>query len=217
MLCDNDIKKLLEEKEIIIEPLIGSDLVLQPASIDVRLSNIFLEFKEGVAPVLDPYEGSKEEAERAMRNQMHRVEVEDGKPYILYPGSFVLASTLEFIGVGMRQGNIAARLEGRSSFSRLGVAVHSTGGFIDPGFYGQLTFELYGNLKVPVALWPGTRIGQLAFFRLSGTPSTKYSQKEDSKYQGSGPVMSHAFEDEDRERVKNWRIFSKKEAYQSGG
>src|SRR5690606_21495240 len=110
------------------------------------------------------------------------VEVDPEKPFILHPGEFVLASTYELVTLPH---DVAARLEGKSSLGRLGLLTHSTAGFIDPGFSGHVTLELSNVATLPITLWPGMKIGQLCFFRMSSASEDPYgSDKHGSRYQG---------------------------------
>ena len=126
------------------------------------------------------------------------VEVPDGEPFVLHPGEFVLASTLEVITLGDQ---LAGRLEGKSSLGRLGLLTHSTAGFIDPGFSGHVTLELSNVANLPITLWPGMKIGQLCIFRLSSPAEHPYgSAVYGSRYQGQrGPTPSRAWQ--------NWRTW----------
>ena len=126
------------------------------------------------------------------------VEVADGQPFVLHPGEFVLASTLEVITLGDQ---LAGRLEGKSSLGRLGLLTHSTAGFIDPGFSGHVTLELSNVANLPIRLWPGMKIGQLCIFRLSSPAEHPYgSAVYGSRYQGQrGPTPSRSWQ--------NWRTW----------
>jgi dCTP deaminase len=119
------------------------------------------------------------------------VEPEGDEPFILHPGEFVLGSTYEVVTL---PDDVAARLEGKSSLGRLGLLTHSTAGFIDPGFSGHVTLELSNVATLPIKLWPGMKIGQLCFFRLSSPSDNPYgSEKYGSRYQGQrGPTPSRS-------------------------
>ena len=121
------------------------------------------------------------------------VEVDKGEPFILHPGEFVLGSTYEVVTL---PDDLAARLEGKSSLGRLGLLTHSTAGFVDPGFSGHVTLELSNVATLPIKLWPGMKIGQLCFFRLSSPAQNPYgSEKYGSRYQGQrGPTASRSFQ-----------------------
>ena len=129
-----------------------------------------------------------------------QIEVGDGEAFVLHPGEFVLGSTWEQVSL---PATVAARLEGKSSLGRLGLLTHSTAGFIDPGFSGHVTLELSNMATLPVKLWPGMKIGQLCFFRLSSEAEHPYgSQKYGSRYQGQrGPTPSRSHLNFHRTRV----------------
>ena len=126
--------------------------------------------------------------------------VEDGQPFVLHPGEFVLASTLEVITLGDQ---LAGRLEGKSSLGRLGLLTHSTAGFIDPGFSGHVTLELSNVANLPINLWPGMKIGQLCIFRLSSPAEHPYgAEVYGSRYQGQrGPTPSKSHVNFHRTRI----------------
>jgi dCTP deaminase len=113
---------------------------------------------------------------------LHSVEVRFNERFYLHPGEFVLASTLEFIRV---PSDLACRIEGRSSWGRMGLLVHATAGFVDPGYSGSLTFELYNAGKLPIELKPGMRMAQLCFLHLDGIPWRPYDKRPGSKYSNS--------------------------------
>ena len=121
------------------------------------------------------------------------VEAAPGEPFVLHPGEFVLGSTYEAVTL---PDDIAARLEGKSSLGRLGLLTHSTAGFIDPGFSGHVTLELSNVATLPILLWPGMKIGQMCFFRLSSASEHPYgSSQYGSRYQGQrGPTASRSFQ-----------------------
>ncbi|MEN9740797.1 MAG: hypothetical protein RLZ72_1063, partial [Actinomycetota bacterium] len=120
------------------------------------------------------------------------VEVSNDEPFILHPGEFVLGSTFELVTL---PNDVAARLEGKSSLGRLGLLTHSTAGFVDPGFSGHVTLELSNVATLPIKLWPGMKIGQLCFFRLTSESENPYgSEKYGSRYQGQrGPTASRSW------------------------
>ena len=130
--------------------------MVQPSSVDVRIDRFFRLFDNHKYAHIDPAEEQPE--------LTRLVEVESGEPFILHPGEFVLGSTYETVTL---PDDIAARLEGKSSLGRLGLLTHSTAGFIDPGFSGHVTLELSNMATLPIKLWPGMKIGQLCFFRLT--------------------------------------------------
>lgn len=158
--------------------------MIQPSSIDVRLDRLFRVFNNSRYTHIDPKEPQEDLTKL--------VEVPDGEAFILHPGEFVLGSTLESFTI---PADLAGRLEGKSSLGRLGLVTHSTAGFIDPGFSGYITFELSNAANLPIALYPGMKVGQLALFRMSSPAETPYgSSALGSKYQGQrGPTPSKAY------------------------
>jgi dCTP deaminase len=182
LLSDRDILAEIEEKRVQLEPF-DADMV-QPSSVDIRLDRFFRVFENHRYPHIDP---------AADQPDLTRAVQPDGdEPFILHPGEFVLGSTYEVVTL---PDDIAARLEGKSSLGRLGLLTHSTAGFIDPGFSGHVTLELSNVATLPIKLWPGMKIGQLCFFRLSSPAEHPYgSAKYGSRYQGQrGPTPSRSF------------------------
>lgn len=182
LLSDRDLTVAIKAGELRLDPF--EPELLQPSSIDVRLDRLFRVFNNHLYTHIDP----------AVRQDdlTTLVEVADGEPFVLHPGEFVLASTLEVITLGDQ---LAGRLEGKSSLGRLGLLTHSTAGFIDPGFSGHVTLELSNVATLPIRLWPGMRIGQLAIFRLSSPAENPYgSAVYGSRYQNQrGPTPSRAW------------------------
>ena len=183
LLSDGDIRKELESGRVGLEPLDLS--MVQPSSIDVRLDRFFRLFDNHKYQHIDP---SLDQPDLT-----RLVEVEAHEPFVLHPGEFVLGATYEVVSL---PDDVAARLEGKSSLGRLGLLTHSTAGFIDPGFSGHVTLELSNVATLPITLWPGMKIGQLCFFRLSSPAEHPYgSQKYGSRYQGQrGPTASRSFQ-----------------------
>ena len=157
--------------------------MVQPSSVDVRLDRFFRVFENHKYPHIDPAQDQPD--------LTRLVEPEADEPFILHPGEFVLGSTYEVVTL---PDDVAARLEGKSSLGRLGLLTHSTAGFIDPGFSGHVTLELSNVATLPIKLWPGMKIGQLCFFRLSSPSEHPYgSDKYGSRYQGQrGPTPSRS-------------------------
>ncbi|MDT9593350.1 dCTP deaminase [Nocardioides zeae] len=182
LLSDRDILAEIEAGRVALEPF--DPAMVQPSSVDVRLDRFFRVFDNHLYPHIDPAEDQPD---------LTRV-VEPGgdEPFILHPGEFVLGSTFEVVGL---PDDVAARLEGKSSLGRLGLLTHSTAGFIDPGFSGHVTLELANVANLPIKLWPGMKIGQLCFFRLSSAAEHPYgSERYGSRYQGQrGPTPSRSF------------------------
>jgi dCTP deaminase len=183
LLSDRDIRKEMESGRVSLEPF--DPEMVQPSSVDVRMDRYFRVFENHRYPHIDPAE---EQAELT-----RLVEPEGDEPFILHPGEFVLASTYEVVTL---PDDVAARLEGKSSLGRLGLLTHSTAGFIDAGFSGHVTLELSNVATLPIKLWPGMKIGQLCFFRLSSPADAPYgSGAQGSRYQGQrGPTPSRSFQ-----------------------
>ena len=181
LLSDRDIKAEIESGQIALDPYAPE--MVQPASIDIRLDRIFRVFENHRYPHIDPAEEQPD--------LTRLVEPDRGEPFILHPGEFVLGSTFEVITLG---DSMAARLEGKSSLGRLGLLTHSTAGFIDPGFSGHVTLEFSNVATLPIKLWPGMKIGQFCFFRLSSPAENPYgSSGYGSRYQGQrGPTPSRS-------------------------
>ena len=181
LLSDRDIRKELAGGRVVLDPL--DDGMVQPSSVDVRLDRFFRLFDNHKYAVIDPAEDQPE--------LTRLVEVDGDGPFVLHPGEFVLGSTFETVTL---PDDVAARLEGKSSLGRLGLLTHSTAGFIDPGFSGHVTLELSNVATLPIKLWPGMKIGQLCFFRLSSPAEHPYgSDRYGSRYQGQrGPTASRS-------------------------
>src|SRR5213594_793301 len=179
VLSDRTIARLLEEERILIEPY--DDSLLQPSSVDVRVDRFFRVFHNNRYAYIDVCEPQEELTEL--------VEVEDDRAFVLHPGEFVLGSTLERVRL---PDDLVARLEGKSSLGRLGLLIHSTAGFIDPGWNGHVTLELSNVANLPVTIYAGMKIGQISFVQLSEPAASPYgSDGLGSKYQGQqGPTPS---------------------------
>lgn len=176
------------ERRIIITPLIHPEEQFGPTSVDLRLGTDFKVLKRSDLTHLDlvkPPEGLAHDIEKWMTS----VKVNPTQPFVLHPGEFALASTLEYISIPL---DLAARLEGRSTWGRLGLQIHATAGFVDPGFRGALTFELSNVSTVPIQLYPGVRISQLCFFQSVET-CLPYGKKKLTKYSGKISTASSAF------------------------
>lgn len=183
LLSDRDIKVELESGRIALEPF--DTAMIQPSSVDVRLDGYFRLFDNHKYPFIDPAEDQPE--------LTRLVQAAPDQPFILHPGEFVLGSTYERVTL---PDDIAARLEGKSSLGRLGLLTHSTAGFVDPGFTGHVTLELSNVATLPIKLWPGMKIGQLCFMRLTSPAEKPYGSSEySSRYQGQrGPTASRSFQ-----------------------
>jgi dCTP deaminase len=182
LLSDRDILATVRAGGLELDP--WDPELVQPSSIDVRLDRYFRVFNNSQYTHIDP---SQQQDELTTL-----VEPKDDDPFVLHPGEFVLGSTLEVVTLG---NELAGRLEGKSSYGRLGLLTHSTAGFIDPGFSGHITLELSNVANLPITLWPGMKIGQLCLFRLSSPAEAPYgSEKYGSRYQGQrGPTPSRSY------------------------
>jgi dCTP deaminase len=181
VLSDSAIRRLVEAGRIGIEPY--DPALMQPSSLDVRVDRLFRVFRNSRYPYIDV----KEEQE----GLTELVEVADSEPFILHPGEFVLGQTLEWVEL---PDDLVARLEGKSSLGRLGLLIHSTAGYVDPGWKGNLTLELSNVANLPIALYYGMRIGQISFFRMSSAVERPYGSPElGSKYQGQSEPTASAF------------------------
>jgi dCTP deaminase len=182
ILSDVSIREELAEGRVIIDPL-GANSV-QPSSVDLRVDRLFRVFRNDTTPFIDPKQPQEDLTEL--------VEVEEGKAFILHPGEFVLGSTLERVAL---PNDLVARLEGKSSLGRLGLLIHSTAGFVDAGWDGHLTLELSNVATLPIALYPGMKIGQISFLRMTTPAEHPYgSTATGSKYQGQrGPTPSRYY------------------------
>jgi dCTP deaminase len=180
ILSDTMIIEAIEKGELRFEPKVSYDSQVQPSSVDLRLGNSFRVFNYSQCSVIDPT------AEPDIDEITELVELEDGHPFIVHPGAFVLGTTMEYIWL---PANLVGRLEGRSSLGRLGVIVHSTAGYVDPGFEGTLTLEISNVGKIPVALYPGMRVCQITFL-VTERVSRPYGSTGRSKYQGQKGATS---------------------------
>jgi dCTP deaminase len=189
VLSDRTIRRLLEEGRIQIEPY--DESLLQPSSVDVRVDRYFRVFHNARYPYIDVREPQEDLTEL--------VQV-DSEPFILHPGEFVLGSTLERIRL---PDDLVARLEGKSSLGRLGLLIHSTAGFIDPGWDGHVTLELSNVANLPITIYHGMKIGQLSFVQLTEPAEAPYgSGGLGSKYQGQkGPTPSRYWQNFEREEA----------------
>ena len=179
ILSDVDIRKALSSGDIGIEPF--DESAVQPSSVDLRVDHYFRTFHNHRHSFID--------VRRPMDDLTELVEVAASEAFILHPGEFVLGSTLEYVRL---PDDLVARLEGKSSLGRLGLLIHSTAGYVDPGFEGHLTLELSNVANLPITIYPGMKIGQISFFTLSSPAENPYgSGSVGSKYQGQrGPTPS---------------------------
>lgn len=175
LLSDRDIKKALKTGRVKITPAPDLATQLGSCSVDLRLGADFRIFNHSQFPYIDP------KSSQPPADMMKEVKVKKGQPFILQPGDFVLATTMESLEL---PDDLIARLEGRSSLGRLGIVVHSTASIFDPGWKGVVVMEL-GNLgRMPVALYPGMRICAVTFEELTSSVEVPYYKKKKAKYVG---------------------------------
>lgn len=173
ILSDKTIKEYLEEGKIVIDPL-KDEQQIQPSSVDMRLGDEFKVFKVIRKPYIDPKD------EEDIAEYMESSTVPEGEAFIIHPNEFALATTQEYVKV---PDDLVARVEGRSSMGRLGVTMHVTAGYVDPGFEGRITLEISNIGAMPVALYPGQRVCQLVFETMTTPAELPYGHpKRNSKY-----------------------------------
>lgn len=189
ILSDRSLREQLDAGRIVIDPL--DDSLIQPSSIDVRISNLFRVFRNHSRGVIDVKQDLTDLTE--LIEMPESLDGQDTEAFMLHPGEFVLGSTLERIGV---PDDLVGRVEGKSSLGRLGLMIHSTAGFIDAGFDGHITLELANVASLPITLYPGMKIGQISFMGMTSPADKPYGQgATGSKYQGQrGPTPSRYFE-----------------------
>jgi dCTP deaminase len=181
VLSDRSIKEEIEAGRIVVEPFDAG--LVQPSSIDVRVDRQFRVFHNGRYTHIDVREPMDELTEL--------VEPAEGEPFILHPGEFVLGQTLERVTL---PDDLVARLEGKSSLGRLGLLIHSTAGFVDSGFSGNLTLELSNVANLPITIYHGMPIGQISFMRMDGPVENPYGGGQTgSKYQGQAEPTPSRF------------------------
>jgi dCTP deaminase len=181
VLSDRDIQIAIEAGEVSVRPYDRRDL--QPSSIDLHLDRSFRVFRNNRYAFIDV---------RAPQPDLTELlRIADDEPFILHPGEFVLGQTLEWVEL---PNDLVARLEGKSSLGRLGLLIHSTAGYVDPGWKGNLTLELSNVANLPIALYCGMKIGQISFFKMSSPVDRPYGSKDlGSKYQGQSEPTASAF------------------------
>ena len=184
ILSDRDIERAVRSGRIGIDPFEPSHV--QPSSVDLRVDRRFRVFENHLYPIIDP-----KVYQPGLTKEM---EVPPDSSFVLHPGEFVLGATVERITLA---DDIVARLEGKSSLGRIGLLIHSTAGFVDPGFDGYLTLELANVANLPIAIYPQMLIGQISFYLLSSSARSPYGAgSSGSKYQGQrGPTPSRVHED----------------------
>jgi dCTP deaminase len=184
VLSDRDIRAAMQAGRIRIDPYDAA--CLQPSSVDLHLDGDFRVFRNNRYPYIDVRSPQPDLTEL--------VSIEVDEPFILHPSEFVLGQTLEWVEL---PDDLVARLEGKSSLGRLGLLIHSTAGYVDPGWKGNLTLELSNVANLPIALYKGMRIGQISFLKMSSAVERPYGSRElGSKYQGqSSPTESQVYRD----------------------
>ena len=182
---DHDFKERLNKKDLIIKP-INLENQLGPSSVDLRLGNRFRQFKMSDHAFIDPKdyddkiirEWTTEEGTKVIECKYSRL-YEEEKPFIIHPGDFVLAAIKEYVEI---PNDLIGHLEGRSSLGRMGLMVHSTAGYIDPGFKGHITLELANVGKLPIKLYPGMRVCQIVIQKMLSPCDVPYGVRPGSKY-----------------------------------
>ncbi len=192
ILSDRSIREQIDAGRIVIEPF--DPALVQPSSVDVRISHLFRIFQNHTAGTIDV-----KQDQRDLTDLVEMPVGEDGngdEPFMLHPGEFVLGSTLERVAM---PDDIVGRVEGKSSLGRLGLLIHSTAGFVDAGFDGHITLELANVASLPITLYPGMKIGQVSFMQMDSPAEAPYGQgAKGSKYHGQrGPTPSRYFENFD--------------------
>jgi dCTP deaminase len=189
VLSDRTIREELAAGRLVIDPLKDEDI--QPASVDLRLGHECRVFRVTSHAFVDVH--------HPVDDLTELVTIADGQPFVLQPHNFCLASTIETITLPH---DIVARVDGKSSLGRLGLLVHATAGYVDPGWTGRLTLELSNQSQMPIALYYGMRIAQISFLRLTTAVDRPYgSPGLGSKYQGqTGPTPSRISQDFDNSR-----------------
>jgi len=182
ILSDRDILSQIEKKRILIDPFLKKNV--QPSTVDLRLDDevrVFDNWRLGIVDVKKKSDPSR------------KIKI-DKSGIIVHPGEFILGSTVEKITL---PDDIAAKLEGRSSFGRLGLIIHATAGYVDPGFSGWLTFEISNISRLPIRIYAGINIAQISFYQMTSPAINSYGSKNlGSKYQGQkGPTASRYWKD----------------------
>ncbi len=179
-MSDRDIKRAVSEGKLVIEPFDKS--CVQPSSLDLHLMDKVLVFDNHRIAVIDV---------RDRADVTRQVKIGD-EGFVLHPGEFILGSTMEYFEI---PSDLVGKLEGKSSLGRLGLLVHATAGFVDPGFKGQLTFEISNISRIPIRLYGQMKIAQINFSKMTSPAQVVYGDKKlGSKYAGQkGPVASRMY------------------------
>lgn len=184
VLSDKTIRELVKSKKLLIFPF--DPQLIQPSSYNLRLANKFRIFKNAQQAFLDVRE--------PVADFMEEITIKDDQPIIIHPREFILGETVEYFEI---PNDLVGRLEGKSSLGRLGIIIHSTAGYVDPGFRGTLTLEISNLANIPIKLYPKMKIAQMSFHYMSTPAETPYGSKVlGSKYQGQkGPTESKIFKE----------------------
>jgi dCTP deaminase len=181
VLSDRTIRHEIEVGRLVFDPY--EPAMVQPSSVDVRVDGKFRVFHNARYPFID--------VRQPMDDLTELVEISSEDRFILHPGEFVLGQTLERVRL---PDDLVARLEGKSSLGRLGLLIHSTAGFVDAGFEGNLTLELSNVANLPITIYYGMPIGQISFMRMDGPVESPYGSGEaGSKYQGQAEPTPSRF------------------------
>ncbi len=189
ILSDRDILKALDEGRIKIDPMPDLERQLGSVSVDFRLGTTFMMFEHSRHAYIDPRRPT------SIGEAMRTIEVTDDEPFIMQPGDFALASTIEALEL---PDDLLGRLEGRSSIARLGITVHSTAAVFEPGWVGTATMELSNLGRMAVALYPGMRICAFSFQTVSSPVMTPYRLKANNKYAGQITPKASLLSEENR-------------------
>lgn len=189
ILSDRDILKALESGRIRIDPAPDLERQLGSVSVDFRLGTTFMVFEHSRFSFIDPRHP------QSIGDAMRTIEVPPDEPFIMQPGDFALASTMESLEL---PDDLLGRLEGRSSIARLGITVHSTAAVFEPGWIGTATMELSNLGRMAVALYPGMRICAFSFETVSSPVMTPYRNKVDNKYAGQVTPRASQLSEENR-------------------
>ena len=182
VLSDGTIRRLVTDGRVVIDPW-DPDMV-QPASVDLRLGDSFRVFHNHLAPAID--------LDRPPEHLTELIVIDPDKSFVIHPGEFVLGATLERVQL---PDDVVARIEGKSSLGRLGLIVHATAGFVDPGFEGTLTLEITNLTRIPIILWPGKPIAQLSIMALDRPAERPYGHPElGSHYHGQAAATESRYE-----------------------
>lgn len=182
ILSDKTIRQQIAENRLGVTPY--DPALVQPCSLDVRLGRQFRLMRNSRATHIDPFD--------VPDDLMEPVEASDTEPFILHPGEFALAHTLETVTL---PDNLVGVVNGKSSLGRLGLLIHATAGYVDAGFHGEVVLELSNIATLPIELTPGMKIGQLVFQFLDQPAERPYGHPDlGSKYQGQHGAVGSRYQ-----------------------